>query len=81
MTLEGKNVWLTFDTEPIDHYGRRLAYIWQCSGDFSEDSCMLFNASIITQGYARMERRFPFRFFERFSDLEKVVKQSSLGIW
>lgn len=81
MALEGKIVWLTFDTEPIDHYGRRLAYIWQCSGDFSEDSCMLFNASIITQGYARMERRFPFRFFERFSDLEKVAKQSSLGIW
>jgi len=30
-TLEGKTVWLTFDFDPIDIYGRRLAYIWQCS--------------------------------------------------
>jgi micrococcal nuclease len=29
-TLQGKNVWATFDGEPVDHYGRRLAYIWQC---------------------------------------------------
>lgn len=28
-----------------------------------------------------MERRFPFRFYERFVDLEKVAKQSGIGIW
>lgn len=81
MTLEGKTVWLTFDTEPVDHYGRRLAYIWQCSGNFSEKDCTLFNASIVAQGYARMERRFPFRFYERFIDVEKEAKKASLGIW
>ena len=47
-TLEGKTVWLTFDSDPVDLYGRRLAYVWQCDGAFSETSCTLFNAQIIS---------------------------------
>jgi len=35
-TLTNHIVWLTFDHEPVDHYGRRLAYIWQCMNSFSE---------------------------------------------
>ena len=58
VTLAGKTVWLTFDAEPVDHYGRRLAYVWQCQGEFSEASCTLFNAQIVSEGYGRMERRF-----------------------
>ncbi|MBP7774068.1 thermonuclease family protein [Candidatus Gracilibacteria bacterium] len=80
-TLEGKTVWLTFDAEPVDHYGRRLAYIWQCQGDFSESSCVLFNARIVSEGYGRMERRFGFRFYEHFIDLEKQSKEAHIGIW
>jgi hypothetical protein len=26
----GKTVWMTFDNEMLDHYGRTLWYIWQC---------------------------------------------------
>jgi len=26
--IEGQSVWLTFDREPIDKYGRKLAYVW-----------------------------------------------------
>jgi len=29
-TLTGKTVWITFDHELFDHYGRTLGYIWQC---------------------------------------------------
>lgn len=35
-TLTNQTVWLTFDQDPVDHYGRRLAYIWQCIDSFSE---------------------------------------------
>jgi endonuclease YncB( thermonuclease family) len=80
-TLEGTTVWLTFDTEPVDHYGRRLAYVWQCRGDFSESNCVLFNAQVVSQGYGRMERRFWFRFYEHFIDLEKQAKESQIWIW
>lgn len=71
-------MWLTFDVEPVDHYGRRLAYIWQCQGDFSENSCTLFNARVVSEGYGRMERRFSFRFYEHFVDLEKQAKESHI---
>lgn len=48
-TLTNQIVWLTFDQTPVDHYGRRLAYIWQCPGSFSESSCQLFNARLLTE--------------------------------
>jgi endonuclease YncB( thermonuclease family) len=80
-TLEWKTVWLTYDHEPIDHYGRRLAYIWQCSGPFSETACILFNAQIVSQGYGRMERRFQFRFYDEFITEEKTAKDLKKGIW
>jgi len=28
--LTGETVWISYDHEPIDHYGRTLGYIWQC---------------------------------------------------
>ncbi|MBP6921665.1 thermonuclease family protein, partial [Candidatus Gracilibacteria bacterium] len=71
----------TYDFEPIDHYGRRLAYIWQCSGPFSETACTLFNAQIVSQGYGRMERRFQFRFYDDFIAGEKQAKDLKKGIW
>ncbi len=81
MQLEGKTVWLTFDFEPVDHYGRRLAYVWRCDGPFSESSCVLFNAQIVSQWYGRMERRFEFLRYDEFAVLEKSAKQGKLGIW
>lgn len=47
--ITGQDVWLTYDISPIDLYGRRLAYIWICSGDFSENSCSLFNEMILQE--------------------------------
>jgi endonuclease YncB( thermonuclease family) len=80
-SLEWKTVWLTYDHEPIDHYGRRLAYIWRCSGPFSEASCILFNSQIVSQGYGRMERRFQFRFYDDFITFEKDAKDAKKWIW
>jgi len=79
--LEGKSVWITYDQEPIDHYGRTLGYIWVCSGSFSEDDCQLFNANLISAGMARMERRFPFIRYDVFDDLEKEAKKNKVGLW
>lgn len=81
LSLEWKNVWLTYDHEPIDHYWRRLAYIWLCDGVFSELACRLFNARIVSEGFGRMERRFQFRFYDDFIKLEKEAKESKTRIW
>lgn len=80
-TLLNQEIWLTFDHEPIDHYGRRLAYIWQCGSSFSESSCILFNAQVVSQGYGRMERRFQFRKYDEFDAFEKEAKKAKLWIW
>lgn len=80
-SLEWKTVWITYDHEPIDHYGRRLAYIWQCKGLFSESSCTLFNAQVVSLGYGRMERRFQFRFYDDFIGFEKEAKDAKKWIW
>lgn len=79
-TLEGREVWVTFDADPIDHYGRRLGYVWLCPGSFST-SCTLFNAQILSAGYARMERRFGFRLYDDFSDRESLAKKDKKGLW
>lgn len=80
-SLFNQTVWLTFDHAPVDHYGRRLAYIWQCPGAFSESSCQLFNARLITEWYARMERRFEFRRYSDFDYLEKQAKEVKKWLW
>jgi micrococcal nuclease len=80
-SLEWKIVWLTYDHEPIDHYGRRLAYIWHCSGAFSETTCTLFNAQVVLLWYGRMERRFQFRLYDDFITFEKEAKDAKKGIW
>lgn len=80
-TLTGKTVWISFDHEPIDHYGRTLGYIWECENGFDINTCKLFNARLITDGYARMERRFEFMYFDFFDILEKEAKKKKIGIW
>ncbi len=80
-TLTGKTVWMTFDHDLLDLYGRTLGYIWECDGDFSTNTCHLFNARLISEGYGRMERRFEFMYYDSFDALEKVAKKAKIGIW
>ncbi len=79
--LLGREVWITFDSTPVDLYGRRLGYIWLCSREFSESTCTLFNARIVREWYGRMERRFSFLRYADFDLLEKEAKKEKIGIW
>lgn len=46
--LTGKQVFLTFDANPVDLYGRTLAYIWLCpQGVFNETQCTMVNRELI----------------------------------
>lgn len=53
---EGQQVWLMFDQEPYDRYGRMLAYVWtEVPGDFTDPAevrTKMLNAHIADQGYA-----------------------------
>lgn len=44
--LEGQQVWLEYDQEPLDHYGRTLAYLYLPSGEMVQEL-------LLESGYAQ----------------------------
>ena len=72
--LFGKNVFLAFDWDLRDRYGRLLAYIYT-----EEGRC--FNAMLIQEGYGHAYLRFPFQFMEEFRGLEQEARRGQRGLW
>ena len=74
--LYRKKVSLSFDWEPRDKYGRLLAYIRTAGG-------ILFNESIIRQGFAAALLAFPFeeKYRVLFQRAEKEARQEGRGMW
>ncbi|WP_051276380.1 thermonuclease family protein [Desulfovirgula thermocuniculi] len=55
--LSGRQVWLEFDVQERDKYGRLLAYIWlepPSTGSEEEDRANMYNARLLLEGYAQV---------------------------
>ncbi|GHV85120.1 hypothetical protein AGMMS50230_07280 [Spirochaetia bacterium] len=75
--LLGKTVYLAFDWDLRDRYGRLLAYVYtQADGN---PRC--HNAELIRQGYGHAYTRFSFQFLEEFRTLEKEARENKRGLW
>jgi micrococcal nuclease len=72
--VEGKEVRLEYDVQARDQYGRLLAYV------YLEDGTLL-NAEIIKGGYGRTYTKFPFKYWEQFSQHEKEARENKRGLW
>lgn len=72
--LEGRRVRLEYDRERTDRYGRTLAYVHLPDGT-------LANAEIIRLGYGHAYTRFPFRYLDRFRQLEREARDAGRGLW
>jgi micrococcal nuclease len=72
--LLGKGVFLAFDWDLRDRYGRLLAYIYTAAGQ-------CFNAALIREGYGHAYTRFAFRFLEEFRALEQEARREKRGLW
>jgi micrococcal nuclease len=72
--LLDKDVYLAFDWDLRDRYGRLLAYIYT---DFGK----CFNASLIQDGYGYAYLQYPFQFMEEFRALEQEARQQKRGLW
>jgi len=72
--LQGRRVFLAFDRELRDRYGRVLAYLYRDDGVF-------FNARMVEDGYAHAYTRYPFRFMEEFRALERGARREGRGLW
>jgi micrococcal nuclease len=66
---------LTFDREPYDRHGRRLAWAW--NGD------TLLNEELVRAGFSRAVTVHPYSepMKDRLRAVEREAKRSKLGIW
>jgi micrococcal nuclease len=72
--LLGRQVYLAFDWDLRDRYGRLLAYIYLDKGE-------CFNALLIREGYAHAYTRFAFQFMDEFRALEQEARAEKRGLW
>lgn len=74
--LEGKEVFVEYDVEALDQYGRILAYV------YLDDETTMVNADLIQKGYAKVVRIEPnIKYYEKLKELEEEAKALGLGIW
>jgi micrococcal nuclease len=72
--LLGKSVFLAFDWDLRDRYGRLLAYIYDSGGD-------CHNAALIREGYAHAYTAYAFQFMDEFRALEQEARRQRRGLW
>jgi micrococcal nuclease len=77
--LFNKNVYLAFDWDLRDRYGRLLAYLYIAAEDGTSAGC--FNAALIRDGYAHAYTRFAFQFIDEFRALEAEARREKRGLW
>ena len=81
--LEGKTVYLTYDWDKQDKYGRLLAYVWLPVKVNGKIKYVLWNAVLILNGYGHAYTVFPFKeeYMEKFQELERYAREHELGMW
>jgi micrococcal nuclease len=67
-------VYLAFDWDLRDRYGRLLAYIYTAGG-------RCFNAELVSEGYGHAYTRFAFQFMDEFRALEQEARRERRGLW
>lgn len=72
----GTKVRVELDVEPVDKYGRQLAYLYR-----SQDQLFL-NAELVKQGAAKRYKVAPnVKYDAKFLELEKDAKATGKGLW
>ncbi len=73
--LLGHRVFVDFDVEKTDRFGRVLVYIWESEGAF-------FNGRLVAEGFA-LQATFPpnVRYVDLFSRLVRDARENARGLW
>jgi micrococcal nuclease len=72
--LQNRPVYLAFDWDLRDRYGRLLAYLYTAEG-------RCFNAALVSEGYGHAYTRFAFQFMDEFRALEQEARRDKRGLW
>ena len=73
--LLGESVYLRFDREMRDKYGRLLAYLYRAPDG------LFVNLEIVRQGYGHAYTRYPFKHMELFRHYEHRAREAGKGLW
>lgn len=80
-SLMGRTVWLEWDVERRDRYGRLLAYVWTEAPDDTPESGM-FNARLLAEGYGRtLVVRPNDAHAPLFGALQQQAQRAGHGLW
>lgn len=87
--IDGEQIWLTFDFDCADHYGRTLAYVWLLADDAPDEdpfqNALLVNEWMLSEGYARLAPEDwssqPLAFQDRLSEAEADARDELRGLW
>lgn len=81
----GSRVWLEFDAERFDRYGRTLAYVWTAVPEDRSDQqvrAKMFNARLALEGYASQMTIPPnVAYAENFSAYVREAREAQRGLW
>ncbi len=72
--LYRKTVKLSYDWEIEDKYDRLLAYVWT-------EKQGLFNRFILSEGFAAVFLKFPFKYREEFTEAAREARKLEKGFW
>jgi len=83
--LTGKKVWLEFDVQERDKYGRLLAYVWlepPTFGSEEEVRAKMFNARLLLDGYAQVMTVSPnVKYADMFVKFQREAREQGKGLW
>lgn len=84
-TLNGRRVWLEYDSSPQDRYNRHLAYVWLANPKTINESSIrenMFNAKLLLGGYGKVMIIRPNKRYEKeFRKFQEEAKNKKLGVW
>lgn len=73
--LQGESVYLRYDVERTDQYGRLLAYVYRVPDG------LFVNLEIVRQGYGHAYTRFPFKHMELFRYYGNRARTAEKGLY
>ena len=73
--LQGESVYLRFDTDRIDNFGRMLAYLYRAPDG------LFVNLEIVRQGYGHVYTQFPFKHIELFRYYGNRARVARKGLY
>ncbi|MGI9952491.1 thermonuclease family protein [Moorellaceae bacterium AZ2] len=83
--LSGKKVWLEFDVQERDKYGRLLAYVWlepPSSGFGEEVRAKMYNVRLLLEGYAQVMTVPPnVKYADMFVEFQREAREKGKGLW